>query len=274
MMWQATATGTHYLTVLNDDVGAAGNAYDLDVVVSACAPDAREDDDNSVQAAPVVPPVTLTSLTSCTGDEDWFPIAALAGDWIEATATYDAAEGDVDLTLRDPVGSNVRYGSTVTGGEHLSWVVTRDGVHNLIESLQTEAGPLAGNAYDLEILLLRCPDDPLEDPSGQEPAFDASGGLSRADLVACDGDEDWFDVTVTPGQTIVVDAFFSNAEGDIDLRLYDAAGVLVRSSSSTDDDESLSYLSVAGGTYQLKVFLDDDGGEVPGNPYSLSIQVL
>lgn len=274
LVYVATTNGTYALTVRNlYDAGVAGNDYGLTVSVTTCGADANEDDDNAVQATPTAPPYTA-SLTACDGDEDWFHVPVLVGDWVVATALYDSNEGDVDLALRDPLGSTVDYGTTITGGEELSWVVTRAGTHDLVADLQSDDGPLAGNVYDLDITVLSCPADPLEDDDDSANATDATAGLSRTDLVSCDDDDDWYLVTLAPGQSVTIDAYFSDPEGDVDLSLKDAGLSTVRSSTGTSDAEHITYTSAAGGTFYLRVYLSSDGGAVPGNPYDLGITVL
>lgn len=273
LSWTVTTAGEHTLWVENDtDDAVAGVAYTVEIRVDDCPADAREDDDNAVLAALVSPPLAA-SLTACPNDEDWFRLDLLVGDWVEATVLHDAAEGDVDLSLRNPNGSTVDSGGTIPGGERLSYVVTTAGVHDLIAEQQSDAGPFEGSTYDLELLRLRCEDDPLEPNDDSLTATDATGGLSRAAVTACNTDDDWFAIPLLTGQVVTVDAFFTDAEGDIDLRLVNPALNTVRTAVSSTDNEQLSYTATADGTYLLRVYLASDGGMVPGNPYDLQIVV-
>ena len=79
-------------------------------------------------------------------------------------------------------------------------------------------------------------------------------------------DEDWYQIDVTPGyERVVVNLGFTNADGDIDLELYDSFGNFVYGSYSTTDNEQIDYTVSAGGTYYLRVFYAD-----AGNTYTLS----
>ncbi len=60
-----------------------------------------------------------------------------------------------------------------------------------------------------------------------------------------------FTVTAAVNGWLTVEAFFSHAEGDVDLELFDAAGNLVASSSSNGDTERVDVTASAGETFTL-----------------------
>ena len=76
-------------------------------------------------------------------------------------------------------------------------------------------------------------------------------------LQVCPCSEDWFAFEVGAGDAVQVDATFSHADVDIDLRLYpsDSGDFAepVATSSGTTSSESIDYISDGGGTYLLKV---------------------
>ena len=74
---------------------------------------------------------------------------------------------------------------------------------------------------------------------------------------------------LTAGQQASLQALFSHAEGDVDLRLFDPAGTQVATSLSTTDDENINYTATQSGTHVLQVELYRDAGSVPGNTYQL-----
>jgi len=76
------------------------------------------------------------------------------------------------------------------------------------------------------------------------------------DLTICPFDQDWFRVEVPGGSTLTVSILFSHDEGDLDLRLYDAAYSLtvpVASSTSSTDDETIVWSVPFDGTYLIRV---------------------
>ena len=84
-----------------------------------------------------------------------------------------------------------------------------------------------------------------------------SGVNSR--LSACNRNRDFFRFDAPgPGYTIRASIEFEHASGDLDMRLYDAAGSVVARSESADDDESFVFpgdgVDAAGGRYSIEVY--------------------
>jgi hypothetical protein len=74
-------------------------------------------------------------------------------------------------------------------------------------------------------------------------------------------DEDWFKILVKPGQTVVVDLGFADANGDIDLEIFGACGgEAVAVSDGTTDGESVAVTNVGNRPAFVfwHVFLADD----------------
>ncbi|MBW2263461.1 MAG: hypothetical protein JRG91_15960, partial [Deltaproteobacteria bacterium] len=55
------------------------------------------------------------------------------------------------------------------------------------------------------------------------------------------------------------------------LYLLDSSGGVLTESISTSDNESLSWTFGEGSLAHIRVALDSDGGENPGNAYNLSL---
>ncbi|MEZ4316710.1 MAG: hypothetical protein R3F61_04385 [Myxococcota bacterium] len=83
-----------------------------------------------------------------------------------------------------------------------------------------------------------CPDDPQEPNDTLGTALDATEGVDR---VVCAGAPDFWRVDVAPYETLHVTADFVYANGDIDLYLWDEAGIERTFSFSGTDHEALSY---------------------------------
>jgi len=113
-------------------------------------------------------------------------------------------------------------------------------------------------------------DDIYEPNDTMATAFDLStyAGITIS-AVELD-DSDWYMIYVTPGQNRVqVDLRHLDAEADIDVELYDAAGVVLFNASSTTDNEFIEFdVDPAGGTYYI--FVDTFGtGTSIGATYTL-----
>jgi hypothetical protein len=84
-------------------------------------------------------------------------------------------------------------------------------------------------------------------------------------LQICSGADDWFKVSVPAGRSLRATVSFRHASGDIDVRLFDAAGSQVAASEGTGDTETVS--AAAAGEYTLRVY----GYNGAANAYRLEI---
>ncbi|MDX2418006.1 MAG: PPC domain-containing protein, partial [Xanthomonadales bacterium] len=96
------------------------------------------------------------------------------------------------------------------------------------------------------------PDDEFEDNDSIATATPLTAGLQIAGIV-CPVDQDWFSISVEVGEVISVTMKFNHADGDIEMTLYDPAGLPVDSAISESDNEIITYTATQSGTYKLKV---------------------
>jgi hypothetical protein len=118
-----------------------------------------------------------------------------------------------------------------------------------------------------------CVDDAFEDNDSVGSAAPVSEGVISG-LQACELDDDYFSIPLTPGDEIQVDARFVHAEGDIQLALLDPAGSVVAASQSTADEEQVVHTAATGGVFSIRVYLMADAGSSEGNVYELEIAVV
>ncbi|MCB9682136.1 MAG: PPC domain-containing protein [Alphaproteobacteria bacterium] len=128
-----------------------------------------------------------------------------------------------------------------------------------------------------------CPNGDDANEPDDRPAFatPVSIGTSATGSIVCTEDDiDWYAIDLTAGQTLNVDIFFSNAEGDVDLYVMDApyannSDILNQNyearSWTTSDDETITYVAPADGTYYIAVRLYRDAGALPGNTYDIDV---
>ncbi|MCB9854213.1 MAG: FG-GAP repeat protein [Phycisphaerales bacterium] len=89
-------------------------------------------------------------------------------------------------------------------------------------------------------------------------------------LRAIYGDDDWYSILVPAGVELKVDLSFINADGDIDVKLYDGcSAAALAAGTSTTDNESLTWLNT-GATREISIraYMFTPGGS---NAYTLSI---
>lgn len=280
--WVSTADETVYLNVelYQDDAWLAGNTYELIVLIEdafVCQDDLFEDDDEPALATQIPDDLGLLGGVACAGDVDWFRIPLVVGELMTAVVSFDNAEGDIDLVLEDPLGVLVDSSSTVTDTEAVSWTASGDDVVYLGVELVADAGAMAGNSYELDIAIdstLFCIDDDFEenDLPGIATVLPGTGLVSG--LTMCDGDADWFEVELAAAESLVVNALFDDAEGDIDLELFDVLGNSLASSATTTDNEQVTYEPVSPQTVRVAVTLTADDGVIAGTYYELSVNLV
>ena len=135
----------------------------------------------------------------------------------------------------------------------------------------TEGLLLIGTAFAEEMILAQqaaicLPDDEFEDNDSTSTATSLTTGLQIAGIV-CPDDQDWFGISVAVGEVISATMNFNHADGDIDMTLYDPAGIPVDSAISESDNEMITHTATQSGMYKLEV----TGVSLAKNRYSLVI---
>jgi hypothetical protein len=264
---RAGVAGTYYLRVF----AAAGvaNSYDLGATVragSSCTEDAREPNDTSAQAVALTPG-SYPGLMVCAGNDDWYKIQLRAGDNLSVTVSFTHAQGDLDLEVYRPDRATLLgFSEGTTDTESLTFrVVPESGFYYLkVYGYQN-----AQNAYSLTLSGGQCQDDALEDNDATGTAKLLSGGTTRS-LAICSGDEDYYKVSASAGQTLRVAVRFKHAQGDLDLRVLRPDGTPLASSYSLDDDELVEVRVPTAGTYFVHLFGATTSTQ---NAYDLEISV-
>lgn len=264
------ATGSHYLQVYL--IGAAArNGYRLDATLECPAPltcpadDAGEQDDDLASATPLLDGDSVRGI-QCAGDPDYFAIEARAGCTVEATLRFRHADGDLDLTLLDPQGVEVLAGRSASDDEHFQSEPLAAGIHYL----RVDG---AENTYLLRVDR-RCPDDLAcpdndageddDDPAAARPL--AIG--SAVEGIICGSDPDYYAVEVQASCTLVARLSFEHDEGDLNLRLQDAAEHNLDSSTGFGDVEQAAVTPLEPTTVYVRV---EAFGEGVDNTYRLTV---
>ncbi|MDF1563197.1 MAG: PPC domain-containing protein [Deltaproteobacteria bacterium] len=107
--------------------------------------------------------------------------------------------------------------------------------------------------------------DTFDGNASRLDAADVSSG-TFGDLQICGGTSDWFVVSTTG--TVTASIAFTHAQGDLDLKLYDANGSSLDSSTSTGNSETVSGSDASG-----KVYVEVFGYNGAENGYSLTISL-
>ncbi|MCP4867810.1 MAG: hypothetical protein GY898_03735 [Proteobacteria bacterium] len=292
----------------DDDVGPDDDDFgDDDDDLGTCLDDGEEPNDTQ-PAAVFLGAGSLGGLVACDGNDDWFSFAVSAGEAITVNAYFAHSDGDVDLFLHDASGTEVDSAESSSDDEQIGpFGASTGGVWAVRVNLYADGSAPAGSAYQIEVTLDALPGDdddatpppddddiapddddiaPDDDDATPPPTCtddgyednDTDGAAASigtgtvSGLQICEDDDDYFAVNLGAGTAIQLDATFSDAEGDLDLRLYDPAGTYVGSSLSVTDDEAIGpYNTASSGDWIIKVDLFSAAGSLPGNSYSLSV---
>jgi hypothetical protein len=194
--------------------------------------------------APITGELVIDTLGSTF--DTWLSVHGAGGCAATCIATNDDSSG---LT------SEVRI--LVTAGDELLIQVGGFG---------TSSGAGLLNLADAGPSCASLPDDMFEDNDDCPTAFLLGDG-TYTDLKVLDTDNDYFTFSLDAGATVDASIFFSDAEGDVDLYLWNplvecdtnVAGTggafLVRGFSATDD-EVITYTNITGASQQLVLEID------------------
>ncbi len=259
----------------DDDDSVPGGDDDDSAPTGSCPGDDYEENDDQNSATQLGSGL-YTSLTSCTDDEDWYGVQVPAGEQLTVALTFLDEEGDIDVTVTDAGGAFLTGASSTTDDE-IAGPVQGTGDWMFIKvRLYADSGTIAGNDYDLDLSVGAapppevCPTDAFEENDTSSAATSLSAG-AQPGLIVCSEDEDWYSLSVPAGQMLTASALFPHAEGDVDITLYDESDAWLASSSSTTDDEELTWTATDTSAVLLKVVLYSDNGSTVGNDYDLGI---
>jgi len=116
-----------------------------------------------------------------------------------------------------------------------------------------------GMAPYLYVNFIPPPDDNYEEnddhTTAYYPGYDwEQTWLSSIDGYGIQGDEDWYQITVSEGfENVVIDCNFSHIDGDINLYLHNSSGIFLYVSLSSTDNEHIEYEVSDPGTYYIRV---------------------
>ncbi len=155
-----------------------------------------------------------------------------------------------------------------------TWEVTVEPLANGIYTITVEVEDLAGNitaATDSEVVIV----DPFE-PNDSIVEATVLGSLPKITLrdvkLHDTNDQDFFQITAQDTGKLVINAFFENDLGDVDIFVVDGGGNFIAgSASAVADTEHLVIPVVGQEQYFLQVVLTDDPDGL-GNEYDLEIE--
>jgi hypothetical protein len=241
-----------------------------------CTDDALEDDDDALSANPLAGPTRIDDLVSCEADEDHFELVLLDGDVLTAQALFAHAEGNIDLELRNVLGTPLATSASTTSDESVTWTAIGNQTVRLVVWLTADLGAVAGSGYSLDVSVTNgavCVDDALEDDDDAATATPLPGAGLFGGGVACDADFDFYEISLIAGDELTLDTLFDHAEGDINVVLQDASGGTIDTGTSASDHERVAHIAAGAEQVFFRVELFADTGSWPGNEYDLDVAI-
>lgn len=265
------AAGKYYIEVYGSDFFQS-NTYTLTITVtgSECAADAQEPNNAPANATAVTSGTAYTG-SACIGDHDWYAFDVVQGQAIDISAKYVRANGALNFCLvdRDTV-TNLTCDwswSSLSDDVRLRWLLTAAGRYYLHV---WSAGNYSNGYITIVTLAPPCAND-TDEPNNSAPAATVGkDNGSTINGVVCIGDDDWYAIDVTQGQTMKV-AVARQAGSLVTTCLVDRDQVTNLACQWGWDatlNATLQWNLTATGRYYVHVWA---GGSSAGYTYTLSI---
>ncbi len=251
-------------------------------VIAPCsqADDGLEEND-SCAAATVVANGAQNGLFVTKTDEDWYRIGTEDGDVLTLTTTFSHASGDIDIELYDACGNPfILNAQSTTDNEQVSITNNTGGPEDYFLRVFVFATSTEDcNNYNLDVSIAGIPmgcdvADALE-PNDTCAGASPQGAGSFPSLTVQDVDDDWYEVTLVPGQTLSATMNFSNGAGDLDMELFATCGAgFIDNSDSVTNSENVGVTNntASNQDYFIRCFVWNDN--VSCNSYDLTIDLI
>ncbi|MEW5853491.1 MAG: PPC domain-containing protein [Myxococcota bacterium] len=293
-------------------ITGANNAnvtYGLSMAVTpgdgrVCVDDGAEEDDTywdarRPDALALADGNVLLYGVACAGDNDFVTVDVRGPSRVIADLLFDNASNDLDLRLMERMGYSGQtrtLASSVgtTTQEHVEGTLPAGGSFTL-EVRRYNGADAPGYALRVETEPVEIPDGGcLDDLADTALARDVNvdGGLEARDddtfsnalalsqdgdsvysRAVCAEDSDWYRVSLSTGDKLVVDLRYTYSSGhDLDLKVYKPSDPdsAVGFGVSSDDDEHVEYTATEAGYHRIQVY-GFNGGT---NTYSMTVDVV
>ena len=276
----APQDGWCYMRVMPNSAQTS-TAYNMNVnhwAQPQCSPDEYEagaGNNTTGEAALIAGPYprTLTNMSSCLADDDWYKFNVQEGDSITVSLAHDKNCKQLWLTLYDPNDTPIKWMYT---GDALTVNADNAQSGTWKVAVESQDACLSANyniTFDVKFVPNCTCTDPNESNNTQGTAtFTSYIPREWDNPCICPTDEDWYKFTLTGTSTIVVGMCYSYTEGPLRLYLYKGTErrCIVRSTGAPadPDDPVFIWKDAEAGTYYVQI---KGYNGVEENPYDLKI---
>ena len=200
----------------------------------------------------------LSGLTIDNGfDEDWFQWEAFSAGTLSIELDFDHDISDLDLELFDQAGNTIAISNSTDDDEHVQALVEAGQTYFLrVDAFENKTHP----DYKLSLSTTAdVPRDRFEPNDSSDQATDLGtndvheSNLSIQSPEIGTGD-DWYTWRSSTDGTASFQTLFRHDLGDLDLALFDSENNLLFTSTSVDDNESITWFASAGDVFHLRVY--------------------
>ena len=240
----------NYAVPMRDIVPVINGEFPGLIGGTSTPPSDQTDSNNSVATAFKLSGKTQTleglSISS-KEDVDYYSIKAGSGDKVKIKTIFKHSRGDLDVFVIDARGNVLKKIESSSDNEEVSFTSKGETTYFVVFGYKD-----ATNSYDLKVSV---------EKSSQSQRSDNTMATARvftedqdfSDALDSKSDVDFFKFSVRGTKTISASIEFSHSRGDLDLKLYDASGKVVKSAAGTKNIESIT-MKLSKGTYYLKVY--------------------
>ena len=202
----------------------------------------------------------INGLNIVSGDIDYYKFTLTAegssSNFIGINLTH--ANGDLDINLYDNSGNEIAHSWTCSDKERINLNGYAAGTYYLMVKGYDGATGNYSIVYNVPDSVA-ISSDQYESNNTIATATDFSsredsGTISNLTIQSQDSDYFKFKLHTTGTQNDFLKINFSHSAGDLDIKLYNAAGTLIRSSMSCSNQETISLEGLSSGDYYLQVY--------------------
>jgi len=207
----------------------------------------------------------LEDLKICPGNVDWYQIQIpAAGYWLGVLLGYTQANGQLRMDLYDQDGVTL----LAAGQAQTDEIVVYSDVFQAPKSVYLRiegAAAAVENRYSMYLVIeeyVPCNADTFEPNNDPNEAKTVTEDVYTG--LTCCGEPDWYAISLNKGDKLEVEIEFTQADGDLDLWIFDhdtaynaetlsCDNALGCSTSETDNEQALVESIPATGTYYIGI---------------------
>ena len=221
--------------IISENPGETEKSYDQNLLPKTSAIDRFEENDIFDDAWDL-PPHYHSGLYC--QDDDWFKFWANPGDQITVDIHFNNGSGNLELELYNITNGFLAGSYSNSDIETIIWSATYPGFYYIKIYNSGQA-----NYYDLDIKFIHDKYEPNNDFSNAVELYRGSHNN-----LWCK-DDDWYKLPVDSDEQIIVQIYFNNDSGNLDMEIYDYNNNMLWKLNSLTNDELITFTATYSDNY-------------------------